>query len=269
MSRKPRFTRPQLEQAIAESLSWAETLRRLQYKSAGGNWKTLKKYAELWEISADHFEPYAQSLIGLRAHWKTTRPLEEVLVEGSTYSRASLKQRLYDEGLKKPECEMCGQGEEWRGTKITLIIDHINGIPDDNRLENLRIVCPNCASTLDTHCGRRNKRPPRTCARCEEQFQPKTKLQKYCSRYCGSRASATGSVSQRRCERPPYKLLIAEIEEYGYLAVGRKYGVSDNAVRKWVRFYERERAIAEGSDPEAIEIPTRTWPNQRSDKKAA
>jgi hypothetical protein len=40
---------------------------------------------------------------------------------------------------------------------MSLIIDHINGVGDDNRLENLQIVCPNCAATLDTHCGRKNR----------------------------------------------------------------------------------------------------------------
>ncbi len=55
----------------------------------------------------------------------------------------------------------------------------------------------------------------------------------------------------------------------GWSAVGRKYGVSDNAIRKWIRSYERERAIEEGRDPDVIEIPTRTWPNQRRDDKAA
>jgi transposase-like protein len=64
-------------------------------------------------------------------------------------------------------------------------------------------------------------------------------------------------------ERPPYSELLAEIQANGYAATGRKYGVSDNAIRKWVRQYERERAVAEGRDPEVVEIPTRTWPNRR------
>ena len=55
------------------------------------------------------------------------------------------------------------------------------------------------------------------------------------------------------------------IDEFGYLGVGRIFGVSDNSIRKWIRDYERERAIAEGRDPALIEIPTRTWPNRRRD----
>jgi transposase-like protein len=55
----------------------------------------------------------------------------------------------------------------------------------------------------------------------------------------------------------------------GYRAVGRKYGVSDTAVRKWLRQYEREAALSQGRDPKVVEIPTRTWPNRRRDREAA
>lgn len=107
-------------------------------------------------------------------------------MERSTYSRGDVKRRLFVGGLKEKRCELCGQDENWRGNRMALILDHINGIPDDHRLDNLRIVCPNCAATFATHCGRKNRRPAR------------------------------------------------------HLAVGRKYGVSDNAIRKWVRSYENE-----------------------------
>ena len=59
---------------------------------------------------------------------------------------------MYKEGLKNKKCELCGQNEEWKGKHMSLILDHINGINDDNKLENLRIVCPNCNATLETHC---------------------------------------------------------------------------------------------------------------------
>lgn len=76
-----------------------------------------------------------------------------VLCEHSTCNRLHLKRRLYKEGLKQRRCELCGQNEVWRGRAMALILDHVNGVHDDNRLQNLRIVCPNCNATLDTHCG--------------------------------------------------------------------------------------------------------------------
>jgi hypothetical protein len=161
-----------------------------------------------------------------------------------TYDRSGLKRRLYDCGLKERRCELCGQ-ELWNGKRIGLILDHINGVRDDNRLENLRIVCPNCAAGLDTDCGRRNRVEvePRACARCTRQFVPKYPQQRYCSAECGRRWDRRGRKrpGARRVERPAYEQLLREIEELGYLAVGRRYGVSDNAIRKWVRDYGRER----------------------------
>jgi HNH endonuclease len=167
-----------------------------------------------------------------------------VTVENSRYHRGHLKRRLYAEGLKERRCELCGQGEEWRGRRMALILDHINGVADDHRLENLRIVCPNCAATLETHCGRRNRLPEeeRECLRCGETFVSRSRDQKYCSRACGTRYERRGLVrpGARRVLRPPYAQLLAEIAATSWSAVGRKYGVSDNAVRKWVRAYERE-----------------------------
>ena len=65
---------------------------------------------------------------------------------------SSIKKRLYNENILMPICVFCGLGEVWMGKKISLILDHKNGINSDYRLENLRIVCPNCNATLDTHC---------------------------------------------------------------------------------------------------------------------
>ena len=117
-----------------------------------------------------------------------------------------------------------------------LILDHVNGVRDDNRLENLRIVCPNCAATLDTHCGRKNRVViERDCARCGKPFLVRYATHRYCSLECGSRwARPAGkpNTASRRVARPPYEQLVHEIAETNYSAVGRKYGVSDNAIRK-------------------------------------
>lgn len=253
----PSYTEHEARTAIAASKSWAESLRRLGLCPTGGAWRILKKYAEIWQISTEHFDPDATRLGNLR---NRQRPLSEVLVAGSTYPRKNVKRRLLAEGLKEARCELCGQGEIWKGRPMAMILDHINGVRDDHRLENLRMVCPNCAATLDTHCGRRNRiqRAKRACLHCDEPFVPAYSTQRYCSRSCGVRWDRSGcgkragrrgvpALDLRKVERPPYEQLINEIERTSYLAVGRKYEVSDNAVRKWVRFYERqiEREAAE------------------------
>jgi len=209
--------------------------------TSGGSHEVLKKYAARWNISTDHWDPYAAT----RGHGSLRRrPLEEILVEHSTFSRGHLKQRLYEEGLKRPVCELCGQGEIWRGRVMGLILDHINGVSDDNRLSNLRIVCPNCAATLDTHCARKRRvtRVEQECVRCGRTFRPRDTRQRYCSRECGIRWDRSGipRPGARKVDRPPYSQLLREVNAIGYLATGRRYGVTDNAVRKWLRQYERE-----------------------------
>jgi transposase-like protein len=252
-----RYSEQAAREAIAESRSYAEALRRLAMCASGGNWQTLKRYAtEIWLIPVDHFDPHAASRDALARNRRAARPLAEILVEGSTYSRAQLKDRLYEAGLKARRCELCGQGERWRGRAISLILDHVNGVRDDNRLENLRIVCPNCAATLDTHCGR-NVNRTRPCATCGAEFTPAGSMQRHCSHRCGSLSEASRSVQRaaRRVERPPYEQLMAEIAATSWSAVGRKYGVSDNAIRKWVRVYERARASVEADGAAGGGIP--------------
>jgi hypothetical protein len=234
------FSEQEVRTVVADSRSYAEVLRRLGLRAAGGNHGTIRKYVEdVWRIPVDHFESRGAHL---RARPPRAVPLADVLVEGSTYHRGHLKRRLLAEGLKRPECEMCGQGEIWRGRRMSLVLDHINGVHDDHRLDNLRLLCPNCNATLDTHCGRHKTRKhrDRACPTCGEVFRPSTGGQRYCSPSCAGRGERNrrAQVARRRVSRPPYEQLLREIEALGYLGVGRKYGVSDNAIRKWVRAYE-------------------------------
>ena len=187
--------------AVSASRSFAEALRRLGLGPSGGNWRTLQRRCREWAIATDHFDPYASSR-GRRGQV----PLEAVLVAGSTYSRWHLKRRLFEQGLKERRCELCGQGEVWHGRPMALIIDHINGTRDDHRLENLRIVCPNCAATLDTHCGRRNRLRPRPCEACRREFAPRSAAQRFCSRPCAAQRERPRGPRPdlRKVERPPY-----------------------------------------------------------------
>ena len=231
---------------MADSLSYSEALRRLGMRAAGGNHATLRKYVLIWNIPTDHFDPVFAQRRQLR---REPTPLEEILVEHSTYSRGSLKKRLYVSGLKRRACELCGQGEEWRGRRMALILDHINGVATDHRLENLRIVCPNCASTLDTHCGRNLRLiQDRVCEQCGAVYRPNRVEQRFCSLYCGQHHERphmrVPRPETRKVPRPTYAQLKEDLSHMTWLAVGRKYGVTDNAVRKWIRWYEQDAEAA-------------------------
>jgi len=80
------------------------------------------------------------------------------LCEGSTRQRGVLKYYLLKQGLLPNTCALCPQGPEWNGKPLVLVLDHINGVNNDNRLENLRLLCPNCNSQTDTFAGRNVRR---------------------------------------------------------------------------------------------------------------
>lgn len=231
-----RYPREEAEAAVAASNSYAEVLRRLGLRAAGGNHAPLRRYVDqIWRIPTHHFGTRPRvAIVNERV------PLQAILVKDSTFSRRSLKQRLYSEGLKERSCEFCGQTELWYGCRMSLILDHINGIHDDNRLENLRILCPNCAATLDTHCGRKKRFEDRLCEGCGQAFHPRSRTQCFCSRACGCRHNRRRRGPQphwRKVPRPPLEQLLEEVESLGFLGTGRLHGVSDQAIRKWIRAY--------------------------------
>lgn len=79
--------------------------------------------------------------------------IEEIFVGGVSRNRYYLKGRLLAKGLKTPVCEECGLSE-WRGQPLALELHHINGDPNDHRLENLQLICPNCHSVTPNWGGR-------------------------------------------------------------------------------------------------------------------
>jgi hypothetical protein len=90
--------------------------------------------------------------------WSPSRPLSEILVERSSYTnRVQLKKRLVAAGLLAYACDGCGIAD-WRGRPLVLQLDHLNGVNDDHRLENLRLLCPNCHSQTSTFCGKNMSR---------------------------------------------------------------------------------------------------------------
>lgn len=154
---KRSYTDQQLSDAVAESFSIAGVLRKLHLRPAGGNYELVKRRIQELGLSTTHFTG-KQWLKGKRNHTTRKRSLQDILVKESTYTTTSdLKRRLLAEGLFERVCSACGL-TEWQGQPIPLEIDHINGARRDNRLENLRLLCPNCHALTMTYRGK-NKRP--------------------------------------------------------------------------------------------------------------
>ena len=134
----PKYTEQAVRDAVAAARSLSEALRTLGLRPAGGNHRTLHRLIAKYGISVDHMDP---KWALRRAPRNCATPLPEILVVDSTFHRGHLKERLFHEGVKKRRCELCGLGEEWCGRPMSLTLDHINGVPTDNRIGNLRIVC--------------------------------------------------------------------------------------------------------------------------------
>src|SRR5436309_2821566 len=151
-------------------------------------------------------------------------PTAEILVANSRYlGTSTLKARLLREGLLEPHCYTCGL-TEWLGKPLTLVLDHINGVRNDNRLANLRLLCPNCHSQTPTFAGRNAKHPSRRkryyCPSCGKEI---SRFGQRCNR-CAKRLQPT------KIHWPPLDSLLQMIRESSCLVIARQLGVSETAL---------------------------------------
>lgn len=238
-----------LREIVLKSLSKAQVLYHLDIVAAGGNYKTLTKYLELYKIDTSHFTGKAWNQGERFKPFCKSLTLEEILVDNIYYNSHRLKNRLIEEGLKENKCEIC-ELTEWNNQSIPLELDHINGTHNDNRIENLRILCPNCHAQTDTYKGKNQVKTSKNRKRLEE-FRinnvkiPRKKVFKNICNICSQETNNTKFCSYKCMHEnnskniPSKEELLEKIEKIGrnFSALGREYGVSDNAVRKWFKRY--------------------------------
>jgi Zn finger protein HypA/HybF involved in hydrogenase expression len=151
-----KWTESKLIEAIGKSNSFIQLLNILGLAISGSNYRAIKRAIKKYNISTSHWID-RRTIGGTHKGHAARKPLNEVLVENSTYSSNALKKRLIKEKLIDYKCAICHMDDKWLGKKLTLQLDHINGINNDNRLENLRFLCPNCHSQTPTYAGHRFK----------------------------------------------------------------------------------------------------------------
>ena len=153
---KKKWTKEQLFEAVKTSTSIRQVLGKLGLVEAGGNYDQIKKWIKLFEIDNSHFTG--------RGWNKTSKNLkrynillEDILKDNTPFQSFKLKNKLFNAGLKEKKCELCGWCKTSIDGRIPLELDHINGKKTDNRIENLRVLCPNCHSLQSTHRGKNKK----------------------------------------------------------------------------------------------------------------
>ena len=244
----------EFEKIIKECLSIADVCRKLNLVAVGGNYKTINSKIKLWNIDISHFTGQGWN-VGMRYKAvKKNIPLYEILVENSTYTNTNtLKKRLFKEGIREKKCEIC-RLTEWLGIEISLELHHKNGNNLDRRDDNNLILCPNCHSQTDHFRGGNIKSAVNEYKKQEfdkYKDQPKQEIiefdkilkQKkihYCS--CGNVMNRKAkqcmncyTIKQRKVERPELNILLDDVKQLGYRGTGKKYGVSDNSIKKWIK----------------------------------
>ena len=142
-----RWTDDDLRVAVRESTTMSGVLRSLGYRPSGGTHRYFVGHIRRLQVDTTHFKGQGWAK-GSRREVTTVLPLEQLLVKGSLRSGASIRKRLVAAGLKEDRCEDCGR-TDWLGQPLRLELHHSNGEHTDNRLENVRILCPNCHSVAE------------------------------------------------------------------------------------------------------------------------
>ena len=219
------LSKEDLQKLLNEASSYRDVLKKLGFTCFSSH-SILKRRMREEDLSSEKIDLNRSEERRKKAKERDRPSLDEVLIENSSYSRNSIKTRLLSENRLKYECSECGNTGQWKDKKLTLQLDHINGVNNDNRRENLRLLCPNCHSQTDTHGAKNWKRE-------------KIKGVKSSTCQCGNKMLDTSEIC-RECfnKKRPCKIkvskeeLIADMSSMSLVKVGKKHGVTDNCVRK-------------------------------------
>lgn len=198
-------------------------LKYFGLKNHGNNYKTLVERLAHCNLKPEITDQY-------RGIKKEAVPLDQVLVRDSNYSRHLIKKRIILENIIPYKCKKCGLDPIWNNEKLVLVLDHENGINNDNRIENLRFLCPNCNSQTETFTGRNRKYTKNNCSICGCVISKKSK---FCRKCFANKRVKTNKPTKEELYILIWKMPITEIAKI--------YHVSDKAVAKWISRYNLEK----------------------------
>ena len=207
------ISKEEFSSLVKKSNTIADILRYFGLNNKGGNHNTVKRRAKHESVDISHIALGKGSNKGKKFAPKKTN--EEYFCENGTVNRYSVKKRIISNNLIPYQCADCGLKDIWNNKKISLQLEHKNGIPNDNRLSNLCFLCPNCHSQTDTYAGKKFKK----------------------SKISTSKKDRQPRYNRRKVERPSKEILEQLIADIPITSIAKKYAVSDNSVRKWAKSY--------------------------------
>lgn len=156
-----KYDKEWLEELCKDSYSLSEVLRKAGRKP--GSRESLKKKIAEYNIDISHFTGMfwkkgktteTDERVKQAAFNSEKYSFEEIFIENSLVTQKVLTGYIKRHNLIEYKCDKCGCTGEWQDGIISLEVDHINGINNDNRLNNLHYLCPNCHALTDTYKGK-------------------------------------------------------------------------------------------------------------------
>ena len=213
-------TEEEFIKAVEGSSSIKEVIQKLNMKVNNGNYSAVSHMATRYNVELPKFD-FSEAARGLTAFNKI--PDDEFFANGIGRSGTNIRKRLIERGVEY-KCSECNLADSWNGKPITLQVDHISGDRFDNRIENLRFLCPNCHTQTSTYGRINNARPYKYCA-CGVRIG-------HNSTTCRDHSDKKGGLGKTKIVWPSNEELIAMLTDLPYTTVAATLGVSDNAIRK-------------------------------------
>lgn len=235
MSTIQQLSKNEFQSIISKSKCYADILRTLGLRVEGGFYNTIKRRIKRENIDVSHFLSVKELMSNkLNFNWINKEDFINKLENGLISNTDTIKRKIREFDLISYECSECKVKNEWNNKPLVLQLDHIDGNHKNNHFKNLRWLCPNCHSQTETFCGKHKKIKQNFCVSCGTKISIKSKMCNKCS--CVDKGIKLRKVKNR----PTKEELESLIVFFPMTQLGKKYGVSDNAIRKWCKSYNIE-----------------------------